>query len=428
MIRLTVLPRLCLALVAVVLFAGCEFGDSGNKGTNGNDVDWTDTCGSDAYTIGEAGKFTRQKLSVDWDFENADMWQNYAPIQLQLPDDLVGLVVTVDDHGRQPGLYEARLDGQLISAAFESQDEAPLSKSITIWSDALSMAVPSNAKTRLKGRRCLELDFVSLGADTGGTPDVYFTALRREGRVRGNRLDIQARIVDDAIAPEDIVRLNQEMAKTFERACANLSQCITPVFVEHYVSLSTPDGAGELEVGDDSDDALHKEISALRCENIENIDCADAERGINIVFVDGLYLEHFDPDLMLAGLAGGIPMVPFDGTAGSSLFISIDAHRTGTERNGPIMMPLLADTIAHELGHALGLFHTTEQRGEEFDAIADTPECDATVYGTDDNGRVDASRCKSVDGENLMFWEAAPWPVKLTEEQMMVLRSHPLIY
>lgn len=429
MINTTILQRVCVVLASLLMLSACEFVGTGSG--ESNNIDWVDTCGSDAYSIGEAGKFVIQKHSLDWDFKSGDMWQHDAPIQLELPEDLVGLVVTLDDHGRKPGLYEARLDGQLVSAAYDSADdpdrEPRLSKSVALWSDTLSVGMPSNAKTRLSERRCVELDFVALGANTGGIPDLYFTSLTRANGELGNRLDIQARIVDGAIEPEEIGRLNSELQKTFANACANPARCITPGFVDHFVRLSTSDGGGELDVNDESDDALYKEISALSCKNgdIEGIDCEDAERGINIVFVDGLYLDGIGEGLMLAGLAGGIPMVPFDGTASSSLFISMDAHRTP---NGEIIIPWLADTIAHELGHALGLFHTTEQQGEEFDAIADTPECDEKIYGTDTTGRVSAERCKDAGASNLMFWEMSPWPAQITEEQMMVLRSHPLIY
>lgn len=432
MIKSNLLLRVSFTLASLLALSACELetsrnGGAGDNGDNGDNigVDWVDTCGDDAYTIGEAGKFTQQKLSFEWDYERDDQWEKYDVVQIKLPDDLVGLVVTVDDFGRQPGLYDARLDGRLISAVYKDEDETPLSKSVHLWGDTLSMGVPSNAKTSLDGRRCLEVDFVALGANTGRAPDMYFTSLRRDDRSLGDHLDIQARIVDNAIGAEDIGRLNNELRATFTNACAHPSRCIMPAFVDHFVSLTTAAGDGELDVGDDSDGSLYKEISALSCSKIDGIECEDAERGINIVFVDGLYMDGFDEDLMLAGLAGGIPMVPFDGTASSSLFISMDAHRN---LNGDILISWLADTVAHELGHALGLFHTTEQQGTEFDAIADTPECSEKVYGTDTNGRVSATQCKDAGANNLMFWEMSLGPTQITEEQMMVLRSHPLAY
>jgi hypothetical protein len=42
----------------------------------------------------------------------------------------------------------------------------------------------------------------------------------------------------------------------------------------------------------------------------------------------------------------------------------------------------LGQTMAHEIGHFLGLRHTTEHGGSEHDPISDTPECSDPQNGT----------------------------------------------
>src|SRR5438309_445465 len=51
----------------------------------------------------------------------------------------------------------------------------------------------------------------------------------------------------------------------------------------------------------------------------------------------------------------------------------------------------MGTTAAHEIGHYLGLYHTSERDGSEHDPIDDTPECAAGD-----------SACP--DAANVMFW------------------------
>jgi len=106
----------------------------------------------------------------------------------------------------------------------------------------------------------------------------------------------------------------------------------------------------------------------------------------------------------------------------------------------------VAFVAAHEMGHFLGLYHTTEQDGLEFDTLGDTPRCpcdacklapgercaDATsssaplhVMTTVECTRNDA--CGG--GDNLMFWlfGSAAQGV-LTPEQQQVIRANPLVH
>lgn len=56
-------------------------------------------------------------------------------------------------------------------------------------------------------------------------------------------------------------------------------------------------------------------------------------------------------------------------------------------------------TMAHEVGHALGLDHTTESDGVSHDPIPDTPECSQTQMGV-----AFPELCPNGGGANFMFW------------------------
>jgi hypothetical protein len=73
----------------------------------------------------------------------------------------------------------------------------------------------------------------------------------------------------------------------------------------------------------------------------------------------------------------------------------------------------MATTCAHEVGHYLGLYHTTELDGEDVDPISDTPDCGTTT-----------AACAAT--MNLMYPIGGAARQALTAGQGMVLRRHPL--
>ncbi len=112
-------------------------------------------------------------------------------------------------------------------------------------------------------------------------------------------------------------------------------------------------------------------------------------RSVNVVIV----AEMVDGE-GIYGMAGGIPgpLVPSDRSA-----VVVSA----ITNSGPDLIfneketVLYAETMAHEVGHFLGLFHPVEVSYDAWDALPDTPECS------------ERSTCEDLLGANLMF----PYPV-----------------
>lgn len=113
------------------------------------------------------------------------------------------------------------------------------------------------------------------------------------------------------------------------------------------------------------------------------------------------------------GLSGGTPGPwGMHGTGASGIAVAIDgADARPTD---------LGRTIAHELAHHLGLFHTSESDGTVLDPLSDTPLC---TLDRDNNGdgTLQSEECAEQGADNLMFW-AASGGTALSAEQALVLR------
>ncbi|MGE0792071.1 MAG: hypothetical protein AB7S26_40735 [Sandaracinaceae bacterium] len=113
--------------------------------------------------------------------------------------------------------------------------------------------------------------------------------------------------------------------------------------------------------------------------------------GANRPSVAVFYAREIDGAL---GIASGIPGVQIlPGTGSSGVALAGDMIR----RNE------LGMVMAHEIGHYMGLFHSSELDGSVNDPHPDTPECRAD-RDTDGDGLLAPFECAGAGGDNLMFW------------------------
>lgn len=128
----------------------------------------------------------------------------------------------------------------------------------------------------------------------------------------------------------------------------------------------------------------------------------------NVFFIQGFAGEMGG----VLGVSAGIPgAAGVHGSPGTGLVFSADNLRGN---GGPT---LVGQVLAHEFGHFIGLFHTTESQGGGTDQLDDTPECD--IRNTNLQNCPDAS--------NLMFPTALFRSfLEVSDGQILIARANPL--
>jgi hypothetical protein len=139
----------------------------------------------------------------------------------------------------------------------------------------------------------------------------------------------------------------------------------------------------DTRVGDSG--MLLQEVSGLG--RLFELSAGVDDGGVNLFIV-----EKIGP---LLGISGGTPgAAGLHGSSISGVALALDS--AGFARADRVLF--------HELGHQLGLFHTSEMDGFEIEPLSDTPACTAE-QDTDGDGTLRGSECVDHGADNVMFWE-----------------------
>ncbi|MEM9196009.1 MAG: hypothetical protein AAGF12_42985 [Myxococcota bacterium] len=115
------------------------------------------------------------------------------------------------------------------------------------------------------------------------------------------------------------------------------------------------------------------------------------------------------------GCVGGVsPGIP--GSLGNPDTFGVALAWSAWRVNGSIFSEGIWIATAHEIGHWLGLSHTTFRRGQYSDLLNDTPTCpDANDANGD--GELAPDECMGFGVNNLMFWAVADLDPVVTDDQ-----------
>ncbi len=233
---------------------------------------------------------------------------------------------------------------------------------------------------------------------------LIYTPEEKPADTCGIRIDF---LVDDAALGAETFAAAVE--RIYEKVDLNFRQI--GIKVENYQTYRVNMQSSDINLGDGSavsivDDVLDKTlpIGAAR------------DNAVHVMLVrriGGSDNPTFDPAGYSMGLPG--PYAPDRDT--SAVMVSTELYSDGS---GSLDADGLASSLTHEIGHFLGLYHTSERNGSDHDPISDTPECESEFTCTDEFRR------------NIMtssFWLQGGPPSfrnRFTEAQGKVMRGHPL--
>lgn len=390
------------------------------------------SCPDEAPVVGETGGLGRWSGDVTWTWSQAARMSVGAPLRVRMADDVTGLTVSVDAGEAPTGFVWMLLDGDTVvdlerasdfqpralthaprrrlaaddtwdtwwdtfadtfdtwdsfdSGPWDSTwDTFPAEIARTGWNTAPffhwptqvgTITMPMAPGSEPRGG-CLVFVPAALGDLSGQTSTAHVAA--RRSPVGPAALDVNLVVVRGAGIPADQL---QEAVDTMFEALAQ-GTGLTRGQVEVF-DVELPGGAF-VGFGDG--------LSTLR----STITDADPDTATNL-FVIADFLGGGGTLGVSAGIPGPYALRE---TVASGVVVGVDGHRRYDGTINPVAMGL---TMAHELGHQVGLFHTSEADGRSFDPLSDTPTCDAATYDRDGDGTVTAAECRNADGENLMFW------------------------
>ena len=146
---------------------------------------------------------------------------------------------------------------------------------------------------------------------------------------------------------------------------------------------------------------------------------AAKDNAMNVFFVHTITGDTLAGYIIL-GVSAGLPGAPIRGTTASGLAV--------TTADFPQGLAQIAETWAHEGGHQLGLFHTTESGGTAFDPLPDTPEC-GRQFDANGNKTMEPNECQGHGADDLMFWTSLnAQNLTLTPNQGFVMLRNPAVH
>lgn len=387
-------PRATYALALAFALAACRGADEEEYwegvDTPASHHELAATCPSDAPTLGIAGQSAVDTLALTW---TSNGFESYVDDYLYfvIPDDILALLIAVEHGAEYTALNGMYIDGEAYVDLPNAIGEPPFYHLLTA---AASVAMPISMETIPHGG-CLAIDPV-VYADVPGETGTLHIVTRRDAP-GASVIDVEVFVVGDTqIAHADIMAALTNIGELYAGGMtAGLGE----------VSISTLDWPSRYV------DAEGEQADELR-----------AAAGGEAQAIQVLVVQDFN-EVGTLGIAAGIPGpngVP--GTVASGVLVSVDSH---LDENGETLLTdLMGETLAHEIGHQIGLFHTTEEDGLEFDPISDTPECGEEFDG-DGDGVLWAEECEAADGRNFMFWTSAEefGQYEISPTQAMVIRN-----
>lgn len=349
-------------------------------------------CPDAPRAIGSNGGYSAETLPITWEYceESGISFANY--MYLDIPADMTGLSLSVEQGDTKTGFAYVEAGGVVLVEP-TSFGQAPFLHDPLAWSVS-TLGMPMNEVT-FPEVGCMAILPVAAGNQEGKTGSLHVVS--RVGEPVFGELDLDIVVVGGVdIFDEELSDALAVMEGLYQTGSGPLISDI-----QVYETSSVPD---KITFEGAEVDLLRTLGKGRRMTVFLISDVLDAAGTL--------------------GWAAGIPGPNgVDNSVGSGVIVAVDGHRLVS---GAVDTQTMGETIAHEIGHQLGLFHTTESDGMSHDPVIDTPECTA-ASDFDQDGQLTAEECLNADGNHMMFWSAGPPQTRISPIQADVLYYSPLV-
>jgi hypothetical protein len=286
--------------------------------------------------------------------------------------------------------------------------------------EQISMLVPNSTPDRItfaRGRYGFTVAGLSDGMSTGTAQVELGARVKRAsgGDVTGGTLSLNVFLVG--------IGVTASTAMTHSRLQSALSELGTilgrvgiGIGTIEYLEITGAD-ATRYSVIDSSDGPTSEMAELLR------LSASRTNEAVNVFLVRGISSGAGESGGIALGVAGGIPGPPgVHGTMHSGVVVSFDTMVVGTDHR------VVAQIMAHEIGHYLGLFHNRERERACAPGTGPTETNPCSPFGGGDVLE-DTSRS---DGTNLMWYalgggDGRTYNVALTAGQGFVMQRSAVV-
>ncbi|MEL6344111.1 MAG: hypothetical protein AAFV53_13410 [Myxococcota bacterium] len=325
-----------------------------------------------------------------------DRGRLYVKVDVGADDQAMMVYVSGDDLVSVEGVYDP--SGEQLLDWRDWVDEFSLTSAVFVEGSASAINWPIRSEE---------------GSLTPGTWQIAFGVIDDEGfyipnadldvviQTRGDPVPGEARVSVELVYTEGVGN-DEAVVSATEAAVARWSE----IWAGYGLSLDVT-----YRTGQGLSDQL-TDLSETGSDAILNQSTQSTDNDITVLI--GETIGNLDD---VYGIAGGIPWTPTE-TDRSAVVISWLANAGGDGNFDEEDIRLYGETLAHEVGHYMGLFHPVEDGWTFYDALSDTADCS------------NVRQCEGQLGDNLMF----PYTVcdfntcipqdQLSDNQQVTLRNY----